>query len=106
METYASSNAMNKSMNPLRLHTLFISAVVVILMFGAQLLPAPTPESNRVTVPLTDPSRPAQVRAHLLHGSITVKSYEGKDALVEAKARGAEERDEKPERRAGGDFRP
>src|SRR5260370_8853764 len=98
METYASSNAMNKSMNPLRLHTLFISAVVVILMFGAQLLPAQTPDSNRVTVPLTDPSRPAQVRAHLLNGIITVKSNDAKDVFVEAKARSDEAHHQKPSR--------
>jgi DUF4097 and DUF4098 domain-containing protein YvlB len=92
-------------MNQRRLQTLFISAVIVILMFGAKLSPAQAPDSNRVTVPLTDPSRPAQVRAHLLNGSITVKGYEGKDVIVEAKARNDEDEDEKPERRHEGNLR-
>lgn len=40
-------------------------------------------DGNRVVVPLSDPSRPAMVRTHLLNGSITVKGYEGKDVIVE-----------------------
>jgi DUF4097 and DUF4098 domain-containing protein YvlB len=78
--------------------------MIVVLIFGAQLLTAQGAD-NRITVPLTDPSRPAQVRAHLVSGSITVKAYEGKDVIVEAKARGGEEEDgEKPEHRREGNL--
>ncbi len=71
-------------------------------MLGAQLLPAQALDNNRITVPLTDPSRPAHVRAHLLSGGITVKAYDGKDVIVEAKARGeGESEEEKPEREHG-----
>jgi DUF4097 and DUF4098 domain-containing protein YvlB len=49
---------------------------------------------DKATVPLTDPSRPAQVRAHLLNGSIVVKGYDGKDVIVEAHPRGAHESSE------------
>lgn len=43
--------------------------------------------SDRVAVKLSDPSRPAMLRAHLLTGSITVKGYEGSEVIVEAHAR-------------------
>jgi DUF4097 and DUF4098 domain-containing protein YvlB len=42
---------------------------------------------NRVTVPLSDPTRPARVSAHLLNGSITVRGAEVKDIVVEARVR-------------------
>ena len=46
---------------------------------------------NKVTVPLSDPSRPVNLRAHLVSGSITVKGADIKEVLVEAKARGGED---------------
>jgi DUF4097 and DUF4098 domain-containing protein YvlB len=45
---------------------------------------------NKVTVPLTDPSRPVTLRAHLVSGSITVKGADVKEVVVEARARGDE----------------
>jgi DUF4097 and DUF4098 domain-containing protein YvlB len=51
--------------------------------------------ADRVSVPLSDPARPAFVKAHLLTGSITVKGYEGKEVVVEARVRNSE--DEKNE---------
>jgi len=42
---------------------------------------------DRVAVTLTDPSRPALVKASLVNGGITVKAYEGKEVVVEARAR-------------------
>src|SRR5262245_2676891 len=104
METYAFSNAMSKTMNRLKIYSLITFAVIVTLMFGAQLLAAQAADNNRITVPLTDPSRPAQVRAHLVSGSITVKAYEGKDVIVEAKARSDEGDEERSERRREGTF--
>jgi hypothetical protein len=53
---------------------------------------------ERIAVPLTDPSRPAMVRAGLLNGSITVKGTDTKEVVVEARVRGREE----SERRKGG----
>lgn len=44
-------------------------------------------ESDKLTVPLTDPSLPSTVKASLNHGSITVNAYDGKDVVVEAKVR-------------------
>jgi hypothetical protein len=57
---------------------------------------------DRVTVPLTDPSRPATIRANLLSGSINVRGYQGKDVIVEARGRGAEARRRRDPEEAGG----
>jgi hypothetical protein len=38
---------------------------------------------NRVTVPFRDASKPRKLIVHLMNGSITVKGYDGKDAIVE-----------------------
>src|SRR5262249_40999821 len=46
-----------------------------------------TSTGDRVAVPLTDPSRPVSLRASLINGGITVKGYEGKDVIVEARSR-------------------
>ena len=40
---------------------------------------------DRVTVPFSDPSRPKTLRVGLINGGITVKGYDGKDAIVEAR---------------------
>lgn len=46
--------------------------------------------SDRVSVTLSDSSRPALVKASLISGGITVKAYEGKEVIVEAHARSRE----------------
>lgn len=43
------------------------------------------PQPDRVTVPFSDPARPKMLKASLLNGGITVKGYNGKDAIVEAR---------------------
>src|SRR5579864_4177352 len=67
----------------------------IILIAAAALFTLAQPlcaqADNRVTVPLTDPSRPVTLRAHLVSGSITVKGADVKEVVVEAKARGGEE---------------
>jgi hypothetical protein len=70
-------------------------------MFGAALI-APRAQaeaqsqsgSDRVSVNLSDPARPAFVKASSVNGSITVKAYEGKEVIVEARERNEES--EKP----------
>ena len=67
----------------------------IILIAAAALFALAQPiwaqNDNKVTVPLTDPSRPVTLRAHLVSGSITVKGADVKEVIVEAKARGGEE---------------
>ena len=46
--------------------------------------------ADRVSVNLSDPARPALLKASLLNGGITVKAYEGKEVIVEARARSHE----------------
>jgi hypothetical protein len=44
-------------------------------------------QADRVTVPLTNPAKPAFVEVSVLSGSIRVTGYEGKEVIVEAKPR-------------------
>jgi DUF4097 and DUF4098 domain-containing protein YvlB len=46
--------------------------------------------SDHVSVALSDPARPALVKASLINGGITVKGYDGKEVVVEARARNGE----------------
>ena len=76
--------------------------VLALLAFGASTVfaqqaakaeKAPQPERlapaqpDRVVVPLSNPAKPAKIEASLMRGSITVKGYEGKDVIVEARIR-------------------
>src|SRR5690348_8096520 len=45
---------------------------------------------DRIPVALSDPSRPARVKVSLVNGGITVKAYEGKEVVVEARVRNRE----------------
>ena len=62
---------------------------------------AQTPSGgDRISVNLSDPARPGLVKASLVNGGITVKAYEGKEIVVEARNRNRErERDESGPRR-------
>lgn len=64
-------------------------AIATLLIALAPLLMAQASD-NRVAVPI-DLSRPVNLRAHLVSGSITVKGGDVKEVMVEAKARGGEE---------------
>lgn len=66
----------------------------VLFLLAAGALAALAQDPDRVTVPLTDPSKPAMVSVSLLHGSITVTAHQGRDVIVEAKVKG-----ERPRRR-------
>src|SRR5256885_1719172 len=46
--------------------------------------------ADRIAVTLSDPSRPALVKASMVNGGITVKAYEGKEVVVEARSRSHE----------------
>ena len=55
--------------------------MALALLCGIVCLGQDSPE--HVTVPLTDPSRPATVKASLLNGGITVRGYAGKEIIVD-----------------------
>ena len=61
---------------------------------------AQTQGGDKLSVALSDPSRPALVKASLVNGGITVKGYDGKEVIVEARARNRER-----EREEGGPHR-
>jgi len=44
-------------------------------------------QADRTVVPLSNPAKPAKIEASLMRGSITVKGYEGKEVIVEARVR-------------------
>lgn len=57
---------------------------------------------EKATVPLSDPSRPPRIHAHLIAGGIVVRGANTKDVLVEAHPRsGGESRESRPSRAAG-----
>jgi DUF4097 and DUF4098 domain-containing protein YvlB len=45
-------------------------------------------QPDRVNVPFSDPARPKTLKASVLNGSINVKGYDGKEAIVEARPKG------------------
>jgi DUF4097 and DUF4098 domain-containing protein YvlB len=91
MEIFAYLKIMNNQ-------TLSIRAVATaVAMAGAALLaPLAGAQSSpdRVSVNLSDPARPAFIKASMVNGGITVKAYEGKEVIVEARTRNEER--EKP----------
>ena len=44
-------------------------------------------QPDRAVVPLSNPAKPAKVEASVMRGSITVKGYDGKDVIAEARIR-------------------
>jgi hypothetical protein len=42
---------------------------------------------DRAVVPLTNPGQPAKIEVSVMRGSITVKAYQGRDIIVEARVR-------------------
>ncbi len=67
----------------------YIISIAAAVMF-ALVQPLYAQSDNKVTIPISDPSRPVTLRAHLVSGSITVKGGDVKEVIVEARARGDE----------------
>ncbi len=59
--------------------------ILISLLAGGITAPAQEAQPDRVTVPFSDASRPKSLKAALINGSISVKGYDGKDAIVEAR---------------------
>ena len=106
---------MNTQMKQWKSQAIWIAAIAVSGLTGASVLAqntgtaTSTADGDKVTVNLSDPSRPSTVKAGLLFGSITVKGYDGKEVIVEAHARarggrrGFDDDSEKFGRRKGDD---
>ena len=76
------------------------SAVLGLLLCGAAV--AQDIPVDRLTVPLSDPSRPARLTASLINGGITVSAYNGEEVIVEGQRRGEESKRERTDQKAGG----
>jgi DUF4097 and DUF4098 domain-containing protein YvlB len=82
---------------------MFCMATVVLLVTASAIFPQ-TKSGDRLSVPLSDPGRPAFLKAGLISGGIMVKGSSGKEVIVEAKTReeDEEERDSDREAKARG----
>lgn len=81
---------------------LFAAALVLSLSIAAPSAPrAAGLGAQKISVPLTDPSRPAVLKVSTLNGGVTVEGYAGKEVLIETTARG-DEAEERPRHGAEG----
>lgn len=62
-------------------------ATLTLFALGVTATLAAQAGADRVAIPLTDPARPVMLKANVLNGGITVKAYEGKEVIVEARVR-------------------
>jgi hypothetical protein len=62
--------------------------LIVFLFLAAALAYAQEGKTDRATVPFSDPSKPGFIEASTYNGSVTVRGYEGKEVIIEARIRG------------------
>lgn len=74
------------SYNVMHRSNFFVSTTRLLVLCLA-LVAASVAQSDRVTVPLSDPTRACSVKVNLLNGGIVVTAYDGKDVIVQAKVR-------------------
>ncbi len=72
-------------------------SVFILTLLGAGLA-WPQDTGDRITVPFSDPSRPHTLKVNLINGGITVKGYDGKEAIIESHSGSDEEREHRHER--------
>ena len=65
-----------------------MKTLIGILPLVACSLAWPQDSGGRITVPFSDPSRPHTLKVSLINGGITVKGYDGKDAIIESRSGG------------------
>jgi DUF4097 and DUF4098 domain-containing protein YvlB len=63
-------------------------SLIALFMFAGIFVYAQQATTDRTTVPFSDPSKPGLVEASVHNGAITVKGYNGKEVIIEAKLRG------------------
>ncbi len=97
METFAFSKTMNNHTRRFPIIVAAAAAAALALTLTASRAHSQGSTSastssggDHVSINLSDPARPALVKASLVNGSITVKGYDGKEVVVEARARNRE----------------
>lgn len=81
----------------MKIISLLLASMVAALLARAPMT-SQTKSGERLSVPLSDPSRPAFLKVGLISGGITVKGYSGKEVVVEEKIRAEDEQESEPER--------
>jgi len=76
---------MNKTMT--RTAKIAVLALLAAGMCAWAVAQAKEEPPDRAVVPLSKPGQPAKIEVSVMRGSITVKAYEGKDIIVEARTR-------------------
>jgi len=61
--------------------------VAALTVVGATQTPPADPSADRLTVPFSNPSQPGMLRIGLVSGGVTVRGYDGKDVLIDARLR-------------------
>src|SRR5579859_873774 len=87
METFAYLKTMNKQKQQFR--WMMAAAAILGTTFAAPVGQAQS-AGDKISVNLSDPSRPAFVKVGMVNGSIIVKGYDGKQVFVEARNRNQE----------------
>ena len=72
-------------------------AYLVLIFFVGTLVSAQDTSADKASVPFSNPSKPGLVEASVHNGGITVKGYDGKEVIIEAKMRGKRVSKEKKE---------
>jgi len=75
-------------------HLTYAILFSILTLFGVTTSCPQAAVTDKITVPLSDPSQPAMLKVNIMNGSITVKGYSGKDVLVEARSPDNIEEDE------------
>ena len=70
-----------------RIVNIAILALLVAGTCGWAVAQAKEETPDRAVVPLSNPTKPAKIEVTVMRGSITVKGYQGKDVVVEARVR-------------------
>ena len=70
-----------------RIVNVAILALLVAGTCGWAIAQAKVETPDRAVVPLSDPTKPAKIEVTVMRGSITVKGYQGKEVIVEARVR-------------------
>ena len=79
-----------------------VAALILSLSIAAPAAPRTAGDGGqKISVPLTDPGRPATVKVSTINGSITVEGYAGREVSIETSGR-AEEPEGRPRRGAEG----
>ncbi len=75
----------------------YLTVCITILFLAGAFLYAQEKPSDRAAVPFSNPSKPGRLEVGVHNGGITVKGYDGKEVIVEAKMRERLVEDEKKE---------